>query len=65
MTAPAFDDHLGFFEGVKDFSVESFVPQFAVERFAVAVLPGTTRRDVNCLGTQPFQGIVRLTGLDM
>jgi hypothetical protein len=34
---PVFDHDLSFLQGVKDFSVEQFVTQFAVEGFAIAV----------------------------
>jgi hypothetical protein len=35
-----FDDRLGLPEAVEDFAVQQFVPEFAVEGLAVAVLPG-------------------------
>ncbi len=37
--APAFGQHAQFFDRVEDLTVEEFVPEFGVERFAVAVLP--------------------------
>jgi hypothetical protein len=37
---PSLNDDLSFSEGVEDFSIEQFIPEFAVEGFAVSVLPG-------------------------
>ena len=55
VTAPTFDDPLGFFQGIEDVSIKSCVPQFAIQRFAVAVFPWACRCDVKRLGDQPFQ----------
>jgi hypothetical protein len=38
--APALDDRLGFPEAVEDLAIEQFIPEFAIEGLAVAVLPG-------------------------
>ena len=52
--SPPFDEHLGLLECVKDLPVEQFVPEFAVEAFTVAVLPGTAGFDIegahSCIG---------------
>ena len=37
--APFLNDYLGFLETVEEFAVDAFVPELAVERFAIAVLP--------------------------
>ena len=47
--APLLDDDSGFLQAVEDLSIEQFIAQFSVEGFAVAVLPGTTGFDVQCL----------------
>ncbi len=52
--APPLYEHLCFSQRVEDFSVEQLIAQLAVERFAVAVLPGTPRRDVNSLRAEPW-----------
>src|SRR5689334_3695090 len=55
-TPPPFDHDLRFLQAVEDFSVEQFISEFAVEGFAVAVLPRTTWLDVKGLrayGLQP------------
>ena len=50
MPPPAFDDHLGLLQRVKDFTVEQFVAELRVEAFAIAVLPWTAWFDVGGLG---------------
>ena len=47
--APLLDEHLSFSQCVEDFFVEQLIAQLAIEGFAVAVLPGAPRRDVNSL----------------
>jgi hypothetical protein len=37
--APFLNDYLSFLETVEDFAIQTFVPELAVEGFAVAVLP--------------------------
>ena len=37
--SPLFDDDLGLFQGVEDFTVQQFVPEAGIEAFTVAVLP--------------------------
>ncbi|MEY4967172.1 MAG: hypothetical protein RL274_2755 [Pseudomonadota bacterium] len=39
VVAPLLDEGPGFLEATEDFSIEQFVPQLAVEAFAIAVLP--------------------------
>ena len=38
-TSPLFDEHLRFLQRVKDFAVQTFVPQLSNEAFAIAILP--------------------------
>jgi hypothetical protein len=52
VVSPSFHHDLCFLEGVEDFAVERFVAQLAIEAFAIAVLPGTARLDVERLGVQ-------------
>ena len=52
MDPPPFDDHLSFFQRVEDLPVQTFVPQLAIERFAVSVLPRTARFNEQRLGSQ-------------
>src|ERR1041385_2765727 len=49
VTAPAFDDDLGFAQRVEDLAVEQLVAQTRVEAFDEAVLPWAARRDVGGL----------------
>jgi len=55
VVAPLLDEDLGFLGAAEDFSIEQFVPQLAVEAFAIAVLPRTARRDVKRLYPNPGQ----------
>src|ERR1700722_2553413 len=55
VVAPLLDQNFGFLQAVEDFAVEQFVPQLAVEAFAIAVLPGTAGLDVERLGTNACQ----------
>jgi len=44
--APTLDQYLRFAEGLKQFPVQQFISELAVERFTVTVLPRAARRDV-------------------
>jgi len=44
VVAPLLDEDPGFLEAAEDLPVEKFVPQLAVEAFAIAVLPGASVR---------------------
>ncbi len=46
---PSLDDDLSFSKGIKDFSVEQFIAEFAVEGLAVSVLPGASWLDIQRL----------------
>ena len=46
MVAPLLDDDSRLLQTVEDFPVEALVAQLAVERFAVAIFPGTAGLDV-------------------
>ena len=37
MDAPFFDDDLYFSEVVEDLTIQTFIPEFAVEGFAIAI----------------------------
>lgn len=39
MGAPFLDDHLRLPETVEDFSIQTFIPEFAIEGFAEPILP--------------------------
>src|SRR5512143_3990563 len=43
---PCLDEHPGFRQGVEHLPIQQFVAELAVERFIVAVLPGTGLLDV-------------------
>ena len=51
VVAPTLDYDVGLLETVEDFSVEKLILQFAVERLAIAVLPGTSGFDVERFGS--------------
>ena len=55
MLPPAFDEHLGLLQRVKDFRVQQLVSGLAVERLVVAVLPGTAGFDEQRLHADPRQ----------
>ena len=45
--APLFDQYLRLAQSIEDFPVEQLIAELAVERLAVAVLPGTAWRDAD------------------
>jgi hypothetical protein len=49
VTAPAFDDDLGFAQRVEDLAVEQLIAQASVETLDKPVLPRAARRDVGGL----------------
>ena len=51
--SPLLDEHLRFFKRGEDFHVQTLIPEFAVEGFYVAVLPGASRLYEECLDPQP------------
>lgn len=51
--AALFDDDLRFFQRVEQLSVEQLIPHLSVERFAVAMLPGGPRLDVQRANSDP------------
>jgi len=51
--APALDHDLCLLQRVEDLAVDQFVPELAVERFAVAVRPWTSRFDIERLAPAP------------
>ncbi len=52
---PALDQDLGLQERVEDLPVQEFIPQFAVEKFHVPVLPGATRLYEERPDAQPLE----------
>src|SRR5438034_236915 len=48
---PVFDHSLGLLQCVKDFTVEQFIAQLAIEAFAIAILPRASWLDVSGLGS--------------
>ena len=52
---PSLDQDLGFRERVKDLSVQQFIPQRAVERLDVPVLPRAARLDEQRLHLQGLE----------
>jgi len=40
LLSPLFNDDLGLLQGVKDFTVEQFISELAVETFNEAIIPG-------------------------
>src|SRR6187397_1430420 len=51
VASPALDDDLGLTQGIEDLAVEQLITQPRIERFNIAVLPGTARLDIGRLGT--------------
>ena len=43
--SPLLDDDFGLFETIEDFSVEQFIPEFAVKALVVTVFPGAAGFD--------------------
>ena len=50
VTPPGFDHDFGLLQCIEDLAVEQLIAQFAVETFAIAVLPRAARFDVSGLG---------------
>lgn len=62
VSAPIFNNDFRFFHGHKHLTVQQLVPQFAVEAFAVAVLPGTAGLNVLRLNAQVRQPSLQRQG---
>ena len=43
--SPLLDDDFGLFEAIEDFSLEQFIPEFAVKALVVTVFPGAAGFD--------------------
>ena len=57
VVSPALDEGFGFAEVVENFAGQQLISELGVEAFAVAILPGTCRRDVkrcNANIAEPF-----------
>ena len=52
---PALGEHLNLLECVEDLAIEKLVSQSGIERFDVAVLPGTARLDEERSHLQPAE----------
>ena len=52
---PTLDQHLRLQQRVEDLAIQKLITQLAVEGLHVAVLPRTTRLDVQRLDIQPCQ----------
>ena len=48
--SPLLDHDLCLLQRIKDFSIQTLIPQLHVEALAVTVLPRTARLDVQCSG---------------
>ncbi len=60
--SPAFDEHLRLFECVENLPIEQLVPQLAIERFNVTILPRAARFNIqrsHVQLAQPFAHILR------
>ncbi len=53
--SPLLDQHLSFPQSVEDFSVQTFIPEFAVEALTVTIFPRTPRFNEECLGADPSE----------
>jgi hypothetical protein len=60
--SPLGNQYLGFGQRREDLPVEQFVPQFAVERLDIAILPGAARFDEEGFDTQSGQPFAYLPG---
>ena len=50
--SPLLNEHLRFLQRVEDLAVQALIPQFSIETFAIAVLPGRPGLDVERLDVQ-------------
>ena len=57
MSSPTPDDDLGFPHRIEDLPVEQLVPELAIERFIVAILPWRARLDVKRLHPDPAEPV--------
>src|SRR5262245_9298894 len=62
VNAPALDHDLRFPQAVEDLASEAFVAKFAVEGFAVSILPRRTWFDVQAFRPQPRQPLTQDLG---
>jgi hypothetical protein len=59
---PLLDDYLRLLQGIKDFSIQAFIPQLSVEALAVAVLPRASAFDVKGSRPELTQPLAQLLG---
>jgi len=62
VVAPSLDQNDGLLQVVEDLPVQELVTEFAIEGFAVAVLPGAARFDVGGLHPDMAQPLAQLPG---
>ena len=60
--SPAFNQYLGFLQGVKDLTVQQFIAHLAIERFHIPIFPGTAWLDEKWFYTQPIQPFSQSVG---
>ena len=60
LTAPAFDEDLGFLQRIEEFPVQQLIPQLSVKGLHVAILPRTPWLDEQ--GRDREQPVPRLQG---
>lgn len=65
VASPTFNNDLRLPQGVKDFSIEQFVPELAIEALVVAVLPGTAWLDEEGLHPKPLQPVPDRKGSEL
>ena len=55
LISPSFHKDFCFSDRIKDFTVEHFIPQFAIKRYHIAVFPGTARSNIEGFHPQPCE----------
>ena len=62
LPSPAFDQDLGFWQGMEDLTVQELISHFAIERLDVAIFLGAARLNEERLPLQPLQPISQQLG---
>ena len=62
LNPPLFNDDLGFAQRIEDLAVQAFIAQLAIETFAVAILPGAARFDVERRRADSAQPVTQFIG---
>jgi len=63
--SPLLDQDRGFFQRIEDLRIQQLVPELAVERLAVAVLPRTAGLDEQRGHVQPFEPVPDRMGTEL